>query len=258
MGTRRRHGRKDGRVGNPQARKADHPQLRIDHRLRIGAHAAGPDRVIRGGAGRSGNVPIPKPENSSSSKRSGWRVSAADSGWSCSFMSGPVPRSIRRWPGPSALNSRSEGCAPTISMRRILGVSAPAARTIAPQRMARQPVAANSARAPIVFTSCLRPRRCVRSISSLLATAPRSIGRVHRAGSEGRPPSRCAPARRSRRGTARSSSMRGRRRHRRSKRWVHRHVGGDGTACTIKALQNGLGMSYAAACGEVLALCRRL
>ena len=38
----------------------------------------------------------------------------------------------------------------------------------------------------------------------------------------------------------------------------HRHVGGDGTACTIKALQNGLGMSYAAACGEVLALCRRL
>ena len=38
----------------------------------------------------------------------------------------------------------------------------------------------------------------------------------------------------------------------------HRHVGGDGTACTIKALQNGLGMSHAAACGEVLALCRRL
>ena len=38
----------------------------------------------------------------------------------------------------------------------------------------------------------------------------------------------------------------------------HRYVGGDGTACTIKALQNGLGMVHAAATGEVLALCRRL
>ena len=38
----------------------------------------------------------------------------------------------------------------------------------------------------------------------------------------------------------------------------HRYVGGDGTASTIKALQNGLGMVHAAATGEVLALCRRL
>ena len=38
----------------------------------------------------------------------------------------------------------------------------------------------------------------------------------------------------------------------------HRYVGGDGTACTIKALQNGLGLVHAAATGEVLALCRRL
>ena len=38
----------------------------------------------------------------------------------------------------------------------------------------------------------------------------------------------------------------------------HRYVGGDGTACTIKALQNGLGTVHAAATGEVLALCRRL
>ena len=38
----------------------------------------------------------------------------------------------------------------------------------------------------------------------------------------------------------------------------HRYVGVDGTACTIKALQNGLGMVHAAATGEVLALCRRL
>ena len=38
----------------------------------------------------------------------------------------------------------------------------------------------------------------------------------------------------------------------------HRYVGGDGAACTIKALQNGLGMVHAAATGEVLALCRRL
>ena len=38
----------------------------------------------------------------------------------------------------------------------------------------------------------------------------------------------------------------------------HRYVGGDGTATTIKALQNGLGTVHAAATGEVLALCRRL
>ena len=38
----------------------------------------------------------------------------------------------------------------------------------------------------------------------------------------------------------------------------HRYVGGDGTACTFKALQNGLGMVHAVATGEVLALCRRL
>ena len=38
----------------------------------------------------------------------------------------------------------------------------------------------------------------------------------------------------------------------------HRYVGGDGTASTIKALQNGLGTVHAAATGEVLALCRRL
>ena len=38
----------------------------------------------------------------------------------------------------------------------------------------------------------------------------------------------------------------------------HRYVGGDGAACTIKALQNGLGMVHATASGEVLALCRRL
>ena len=38
----------------------------------------------------------------------------------------------------------------------------------------------------------------------------------------------------------------------------HRFVGGDGTATTIKALQNGLGTVHAAATGEVLALCKRL
>ena len=38
----------------------------------------------------------------------------------------------------------------------------------------------------------------------------------------------------------------------------HRYVGGDGTASTIKALQNGLGTVHAAATGEVLVLCRRL
>ena len=38
----------------------------------------------------------------------------------------------------------------------------------------------------------------------------------------------------------------------------HRYVGGDGTACTIKALQNGLGNAHAVATGEVLALCKRL
>ena len=38
----------------------------------------------------------------------------------------------------------------------------------------------------------------------------------------------------------------------------HRHVGVGGTACTIKALQNGLGMVHATATGEVLALGRRL
>ena len=38
----------------------------------------------------------------------------------------------------------------------------------------------------------------------------------------------------------------------------HRYVGVAGAACTIKALQNGLGMAHAAAAGEVLALCRRL
>ena len=38
----------------------------------------------------------------------------------------------------------------------------------------------------------------------------------------------------------------------------HRFVGGDGTAPTIKALQNGLGTVHAAATGEVLALCERL
>ena len=38
----------------------------------------------------------------------------------------------------------------------------------------------------------------------------------------------------------------------------HRYVGGDGSASTIKALQNGLGTVHAAATGEVLALCRRL
>ena len=38
----------------------------------------------------------------------------------------------------------------------------------------------------------------------------------------------------------------------------HRHVGPDGAACTIKALQNGLGMVHAAASGEALALCGRL
>ena len=38
----------------------------------------------------------------------------------------------------------------------------------------------------------------------------------------------------------------------------HRYVGADGTACAIKALQNGLGMVHATATGEVLALCSRL
>ena len=38
----------------------------------------------------------------------------------------------------------------------------------------------------------------------------------------------------------------------------HRYVGGGGTACTIKALQNGLGNAHAVATGEVLALCKRL
>lgn len=38
----------------------------------------------------------------------------------------------------------------------------------------------------------------------------------------------------------------------------HRYVGSDGTACTIKALQNGLGNAHAVATGEVLALCKRL
>ena len=38
----------------------------------------------------------------------------------------------------------------------------------------------------------------------------------------------------------------------------HRYVGGDGIACTIKALQNGLGNAHAVATGEVLALCKRL
>ena len=38
----------------------------------------------------------------------------------------------------------------------------------------------------------------------------------------------------------------------------HRYVGGDGTACTVKALQNGLGNAHAVATGEVLALCSRL
>ena len=38
----------------------------------------------------------------------------------------------------------------------------------------------------------------------------------------------------------------------------HRYVGGDGAACTVKALQNGLGNAHAVATGEVLALCRRL
>ena len=38
----------------------------------------------------------------------------------------------------------------------------------------------------------------------------------------------------------------------------HRYVGGDGAACTVKALQNGLGLVHAVATAEVLGLCRRL